>query len=167
MESNDLLIELGTEELPPTELAALSTAFAAGLKAALQSEQLAFTKVRQFASPRRLALIVSDLAAQQPDRETIKLGPNVKAAYDVAGQPSKAANGFARGCGVQFEQLTTQTTDKGERLAFVSTATGEPLEQLLPVLLTRVLEQLPIAKRMRWGAQRDEFIRPLRWLVLL
>ncbi len=167
MENNDLLIELGTEELPPTELPGLSAAFAAGLTAALRSEQLAFTKVRQFATPRRLALMISDLAAQQPDREIVKLGPNVKAAYDTAGQPSKAANGFARGCGVEFEALTTQQTDKGERLAFISTETGQPLEQLLPMLLLRVLEQLPIARRMRWGARRDAFVRPLRWLVLL
>ncbi|MGI9286831.1 MAG: glycine--tRNA ligase subunit beta [Pseudomonadales bacterium] len=167
MEVNDLLIELGTEELPPADLLALSVAFASGLTELLSGEQLTFTKVRQFATPRRLAVIVSDLVAQQADRQTVKLGPNVKAAYDADGQPSKAATGFARGCGVEFEALTTENTDKGERLAFISTEAGQSLAQLLPGVLTRALEQLPIAKRMRWGAQRDEFIRPLRWLVLL
>ncbi len=167
MQVNDLLIEVGTEELPPADLPALSAAFAAGLAELLKSEQLAFTKIRQFATPRRLALIVSDLAAQQPDREIVKLGPNIKAAYDAEGQPSKAASGFARGCGVNFDALTTQQTDKGERLACISIEPGQPITQLLPTLLSRVLEQLPVARRMRWGSQRDEFIRPLRWLVLL
>lgn len=167
MQVNDLLIEVGTEELPPADLPTLSAAFASGLAELLNSEQLAFTKIRQFATPRRLAVIVSDLAAQQADREIIKLGPNIKAAYDADGQPSKAASGFARGCGVDFDALSTQHTDKGERLAFISIEPGQSIAQLLPTLLSRALEQLPVARRMRWGAERDEFIRPLRWLVLL
>lgn len=167
MPVNNLLIELGTEELPPTDLPALSAAFADGMASALRGEQLAFAKLRQFATPRRLALIISELADRQADRELIKLGPNIKAAYDAAGQPSKAAQGFAHGCGVAFEVLTTRQTDKGERLAFSQNEPGQALTQLLPTILTRVLDQLPIAKRMRWGALRAEFIRPLRWLVVL
>ncbi len=167
MEVNDLLVELGTEELPPSDLPALSAAFAAGLTELLSGKQLAFTKVQRFATPRRLAVIVEDLAAQQADREVVKLGPNMKAAYGADGQPSKAALGFARGCGVAFSALTTENTDKGERLAFSRTEVGQPLTQLLPAVLAQALEQLPVAKRMRWGARRDAFIRPLRWLVLL
>lgn len=167
MEVNDLLVELGTEELPPSDLPALSAAFAAGLTELLSGKQLAFTKMQRFATPRRLAVIVEDLAAQQADREIVKLGPNIKAAYGADGQPSKAALGFARGCGVAFSALTTENTDKGERLAFSRTEVGQPLTQLLPAVLAQALEQLPVAKRMRWGARRDAFIRPLRWLVLL
>jgi glycyl-tRNA synthetase beta chain len=167
MTTNDLLLEIGTEELPPKALLTLAQAFENGMRDAMQEQQLTFSKLQGFATPRRLAVLFSDLSGEQPDRNVEKLGPNVKAAFDKDGNPSKAALGFAGGLGVSVDDLGRKDTDKGERLAYSFTEKGKPLQALLQGMVDSVLASLPIPKRMRWGDSRSEFIRPVQWLTVL
>lgn len=167
MTTKDLLIEIGSEELPPKALEKLAAAFQSGMRDAMHEKQLAFSSLQGFATPRRLAVLFSDLTAHQEPRSIEKLGPNIKAAYDADGNPTKAALGFASGCKVDFDQLTTKDTDKGQRLAYCYTESGRSLKELLPNILQTVTAALPIAKRMRWGASRSEFIRPVQWLTVV
>lgn len=167
-----LLLELGTEELPPTALSKLSAAFHSGILGGLTAAGLCDSNgnslsAKPFASPRRLAILIDDVIAKAPDTESEKLGPNVKAALDKDDQPSKAALGFASSCGVNFDDLLRVETPKGERLAWRSKIEGRSVDQVLQDVLLEVLNGLPIPKRMRWGARRDEFIRPVQWLVAL
>lgn len=170
---SDLLLEIGTEELPPLALAKLSDAFCAGIVTGLQAAGIQqdsngqALQYRRFATPRRLAVLIQALPLSAPDRELEKLGPNIKAAYDADGKPSKAALGFASGCGVDVDSLSTVDTPKGERLAFISREPGQPINKLLPEIVAAALAKLPIPKRMRWGARRDEFVRPVQWLLAL
>lgn len=161
------LVELGTEELPPKALKTLSQSFVQGVTAGLTAANILFGNVHAFAAPRRLALLIDDVNEQQPDQAIEKLGPNVTGAFDAEGKPSKAAEGFARSCGVEFSQLQKTQTDKGERLVYRSTQAGKLTIELLPSIVSASLDQLPIPKRMRWGARRDEFVRPVQWLVML
>jgi len=161
------LVELGTEELPPKALKTLAQSFENGVIAGLTASNIAFGKVHGFAAPRRLALLIDDMTEQQPDQAIEKLGPNVSGAFDAEGKPSKAAEGFARSCGVEFAQLQKTQTDKGERLVYRSVQAGKLTIELLPSIVLSALDQLPIPKRMRWGARRDEFVRPVQWLVML
>lgn len=166
MSKADLLFELGCEELPPKSLRKLRDALAAGIEAGLKSARLPHGKVEKLASPRRLAVIVRDLPTQQADQQIEKLGPNVKAAFkDGAATP--AALGFARSCGVEFDQLGRQDTDKGERLAYSALEPGQASASLLPDIINEALKKLPIAKRMRWGSGSAEFVRPVHWVVLI
>jgi glycyl-tRNA synthetase beta chain len=170
MNSADLLFELGCEELPPKSLRKLRDALAAGIENGLKDARLAHGAVEKFASPRRLAVIVRDLPFQQPDQLVEKLGPNVKAAFtngDGDGAPTPAALGFARSCGVEFDQLGRKDTDKGERLAYSAIETGQAAADLLPGIINESLKRLPIAKRMRWGNGSAEFVRPVHWVVFL
>lgn len=165
--SVEFLVELGTEELPPKALKKLSQAFEQGLVAALNEAGLNFGSCQAFASPRRLALLVKELDAKQADQTVEKLGPNIKAAFDADGNPTKAAQGFARGFGVEVSELEQQETDKGTRLAYRSVVAGKTSASLLPEFVAQSLAKLPIPKRMRWGASRTEFVRPVQWLVML
>lgn len=167
MSQQPFLVEIGTEELPPKALKALYTSFAEGVEAGLRSAGLAFAGLHAFGSPRRLAVLVEQLDAQQPEQVIEKLGPNVANAYGADGKPTKAAEGFARGCGVEFDQLERVATDKGERLIFRSRQPGKDTLQLLPQIVADALDKLPIPKRMRWGARRAEFVRPVHWVVML
>ena len=165
--AQDFLVELGTEELPPKALRKLMDAFADGIAQGLKAAELDFADIKAYAAPRRLAVAVSGLAEKQQDKQIEKLGPAVKAAYDKDGNPSKAAEGFARSNGVTFAQLSKVDTDKGERLAFVSEQKGADTTTLLGGIVEKSLAQLPIPKRMRWGARREEFVRPVHWLLML
>lgn len=167
MSALDFLVELGTEELPPKSLLTLSEAFKSGIVAGIEDAQLSYSDVTVYAAPRRMAVLVKGLDAKQPDRIEEKLGPNVTAAFDAEGNPSKAAQGFARSFGVDFNQLSRVNTDKGERLAYTQSIAGKSSAELLPAIVTKSLADLPIAKRMRWGAKRTEFVRPVKWLVML
>ncbi len=164
---SDCLIELGTEELSPKVLKSLSQDFAELMSKALEDVGLRPPSVEAFATPRRLALLFRDLPLQQSDQSIEKRGPALKAAYDADGNPSKAAQGFARSCGVQVEQLTQRETDKGAWLYFENTEPGLSLDELLPEMLNQVLVRLPVPKRMRWGEGDAEFVRPLKWLVIM
>ena len=166
-DKRDLLVEIGTEELPPKALNKLSQAFSDGIVKGLEQEGLAFDKVQRFATPRRLAVLVTRLALTQPDRVLERRGPALNAAFGADGKPSKAAEGFARSCGVTVEQLEKLETDKGAWLVFKQNQPGKPTAELIPGILERSLADLPIPKRMRWGDREDEFVRPVHWVVLL
>jgi glycyl-tRNA synthetase beta chain len=163
----DLLIELGTEELPPKALRKLSEAFTGGIVAGLKKAGFEINTVESFASPRRLAVLIRDLAGSQPDRDVERKGPNLKAAYDADGNPTKAVMGFARSCGVEVADLQQQETDKGVWLVFKATEKGRILSELIGDIINQSLAKLPIPKRMRWGDNDVEFVRPAHWLVLM
>jgi len=167
MSTFDFLVEIGTEELPPKTLKTLSDAFAAQCADQLQTSNIAFDSIVAYAAPRRLALWVKGLGAAQPDEAFERKGPAAKAAYDKEGNPSRAALGFAGSCGVAFADLETIDTPKGEWLVYRGVKTGAATIDLLPQLVQTSLDNLPIAKRMRWSSNRFEFVRPLQWLVML
>ena len=167
MATQDFLVELGTEELPPKALKPLSDAFAKGIQNGLEEAGISFGKVEAFAAPRRLAVRVRHLEDAQPDKPVEKRGPAVKAAFDDAGNPTRALNGFASSLGVTPEQLDTLETDKGAWLVYRTVEQGKATVELLPQLVEQALAALPIPKRMRWGAHRTEFVRPVHWLVFM
>ena len=167
MATQDFLVELGTEELPPKALKPLSDAFAQGIRNGLEEAGITFDRVEAFAAPRRLAVRVRKLEDAQPDKPVEKRGPAVKAAFDDAGNPTRALNGFASSLGVTPEQLDTLETDKGAWVVYRTVEQGKPTVELLPQLVERALAGLPIPKRMRWGAHRTEFVRPVHWLVFM
>ncbi len=163
----DLLFELGCEELPPKSLLTLSHALLKAVETGLKEAQLAYSTARSYASPRRLAIIIKDLNNTQADKTIEKRGPAVQAAFAKEGMPSKAALGFAKGCGTTVENLGRLKTDKGEWLAFKQEVKGLAAEQLIPEIIQKSISSLPIAKRMRWGNYDTEFVRPVHWCVLL
>ena len=169
MTAQDFLVEIGTEELPPKALRRLRDSFTQSVTAALQDAQLRFAadRVQAFATPRRLAIFIPQLLQRQPDIHVEKLGPALAAAFDKEGKPTKAAQGFARGHGVSVEQLAQVDSDKGQRLCFRATQPGQEATSLLPDIIESALAQLPIPKRMRWGASKVEFVRPVHWIIML
>ncbi len=166
-DKQDLLVEIGTEELPPKSLDQLSQAFLSGVRSQLESSRLDIEDIRRYASPRRLALLVSGLDTAQASEQTERRGPAVAAAFDAAGNPTKAAEGFARSCGVPVSELATVETPKGSWLAFHQVQTGKQTAQLIPGILSKALAGLPIPKRMRWGDGDEEFVRPVHWVLVL
>jgi glycyl-tRNA synthetase beta chain len=167
MKPADLLVEIGTEELPPKALRGLMDAFAANLGGALDEARLEHGDVHAYASPRRLAVIVEKLAAGQEDRRLSQKGPPVSVAYDDDGKPLPPAIAFAKKCGVDVAELQRVKTDKGEWLAAETVEEGKTAAELLPGLVEKALADLPIPRRMRWGAGDEEFVRPVHWVVLL
>ncbi len=168
MSARDLLVEIGTEELPPKSLDKLRLAFEKELSKQLSAQRLSFSGSKSYATPRRLAVIIEQLSETQPDENIELLGPARAAAFDADGNPTQAALGFARKCGVtDVSELTFVETNKGERLAFKENRTGQKTESLLADCIEASLNKLPIAKRMRWGSGRQEFVRPVHWIVLL
>ena len=165
--SKDLLIEIGTEELPPKALKKLSQAFLAGIRNGLGKADLTFADIKPYASPRRLALLVRDLAEQTPHKTIERRGPALQAAYGEDGCPTQAALGFARSCGVEVEELDKLETDKGSWLMYTIEQAGQDTTELVPALVSAALDDLPIPKRMRWGDLDAQFVRPVHWLVLL
>lgn len=164
---SDCLIELGTEELPPKALQKLSSAFSEGVLNGLKSAGLEVAQMESFATPRRLALLLRDVPLKQADQVVEKRGPAVQAAFDADGNPSKAAQGFARSCGVEVSDLQQKETDKGTWLYFEQLQQGQSIQALLPDIVADSLAKLPIPKRMRWGDRSDEFVRPVHWLLML
>ena len=167
MRRADLLIELGTEELPPTSLTTLRDAFANDVLRQIDDAGLEHGAMTLFASPRRLAFRIADLQTAQQDREVERRGPALKAAFDDEGRPTKAAEGFASSLGLSVDQLDTMETDKGAWLVARVTEKGRALQELLPEFIAQSLARLPIPKRMRWGARKAQFVRPAHWLVAL
>lgn len=165
--TNSFLVEIGTEELPPKALKRLAQAFKAEIETGLTAHDLSFSNSQWFATPRRLAIKVEGLIEQAPDKSIEVHGPPLAAAKDKEGNWTKAAIGFAKKNGVAPEQLSQAETPKGVRLAFVNQTKGQATSDLLPAIVESALSKLPIPKRMRWGARRDEFIRPTHWLVML
>ncbi len=165
--SRDLLIELGTEELPPKALASLSAALTDEFVRQLDEAGLNHGAVERFAAPRRLALLVRDLDEKQADRDIERQGPAVQTAFDSDGNPTKAAQGFAASLGLTVDQLGRQDTGKGERLVAQITEQGKSAAELIPAFFTQAIQKLPIPKRMRWGKRKVQFVRPAHWLVAL
>lgn len=165
--TRDLLIEIGTEELPPKSLAGLSQAFESLILEDLDAARIAYRLCQRFATPRRLALLLSDLEETQQDNQITRFGPAIPAAFDADGNPTRAAIGFASSCGVDVEALGRTEKDGVEKLSFEKLEKGRPTMELLPGILSDALARLPIPKRMRWGASREEFVRPVHWVVLL
>ena len=163
----DLLVEIGTEELPPKALPTLSAAFTDGISQGLQAAGLTPVEVIAYAAPRRLAVWVKEVAAQQADQTIEKRGPAIKGAFDAEGKPTKAAEAFAASCGVNVADLGTLETDKGAWLVFRQTQAGQATPELLPAIVEKALAGLPIPKRMRWGTGTAEFVRPVHWIVML
>lgn len=160
MSQHDFLVELGTEELPPEALKTLSDAFLSGITSGLDAAGITYTTATPFASPRRLAVLISNIQPQQPDRSIEKRGPATQA-------PEKAVQGFAGSCGVSIDQLEVMETPKGSYYVYRGVEKGQSTAALLPEIISESLHKLPIPKRMRWGSSRTEFVRPVKWLVML
>ncbi|WP_422528378.1 glycine--tRNA ligase subunit beta [Serratia fonticola] len=167
MTQQTFLVEIGTEELPPKALRSLAEAFAANFTAELDNAGLEHGEVKWFAAPRRLALKVEDLSAAQADREVEKRGPAIAQAFDASGHPSKAAEGWARGCGITVDQAERLVTDKGEWLLYRAHVPGQSAQQLLAGMVSTALSKLPIPKLMRWGDKETQFVRPVHTVTLL
>ncbi|MFZ5937668.1 glycine--tRNA ligase subunit beta [Pseudomonas putida] len=162
MSAQDFLVELGTEELPPKALASLGDAFLAGIEKGLQAAGLNYTSKQVYAAPRRLAVLIRQLDVQQPDRSINVDGPPMQAAFKD-GEPTQAALGFAKKCGVELAEID----QSGAKLRFSQHIPGKATASLLPTIVEDSLNDLPIPKRMRWAASREEFVRPTQWLVML
>ena len=167
MTTQNFLVEIGTEELPPKALKTLATSFADNVEAELNQAGLTFDKIEWFAAPRRLAVKVLNLATQQPSKEIEKRGPAVSAAFDAEGKPTKAAEGWARGCGITVQQAERIATDKGEWLVHRAKIEGQPTKNLLNDIVANALAKLPIPKPMRWADKTVQFIRPVHTVTML
>ena len=167
MTTQNFLVEIGTEELPPKALKTLATSFADNVEAELNQAGLTFDKIEWFAATRRLAVKVLNLTTQQPSKEIEKRGPAVSAAFDAEGKPTKAAEGWARGCGITVEQAERIATDKGEWLVHRAKIEGQPTKNLLNDIVANALAKLPIPKPMRWADKTVQFIRPVHTVTML
>ncbi len=166
-DSGEFLVEVGTEELPPQSLLNLSNAFRDGLVEMLGKHSLDFGAARSFATPRRLAIRIESLSRKQPDQSVERRGPPVRIAVDADGAPTKAGSKFAESVGVAFDDLERLQTNKGEYLVYRGMENGRSAEEVLPELVMASLGALPVARRMRWGSSDEEFVRPVRWLVMM
>ena len=167
MSQHTVLFELGCEELPPKSLKTLRDALKTDVEARLNTAGFAFDRIDAYAAPRRLALLIHGIDAEQPDRVEEKRGPAAMSAFDANGQPTKALQGFMRGAGISVADLERIDTPKGEWLVYRKTIQGQSLDSVLPTILKEALDALPIAKRMRTAASRTEFVRPVQWVLLM
>ena len=165
--ARDFLVEIGTEELPPKSLPELSEALTGGIVVGLAATGLKHDAVHSYAAPRRLAVLVEGLAPRQPDHHIKRRGPPVTAAFGADGAPTRAAAAFAESCGVAIEALSRITEPNGEFLHFSGVQSGQATPALLPGIVQKSLDALPVAKRMRWGDGDAEFVRPVHWIVML
>lgn len=164
---HNFLVEIHTEELPPKALKKLSLCFEQGIKNGLQEQGLEFKETKRFATPRRIAVIVSHLADKQKTQPIARKGPALSQAYDADNNPTPAALGFAKSCGIELSEMATQKTDKGEWLYFESEKPGSNTSELLADIVKQALNKLPIAKPMRWGNYDEAFVRPVHSIIML
>ncbi len=167
MTTETLLIELGTEELPPKSLRTLATTFYEHIKLQLDDAKLSYTDIKWYATPRRLAVKVENLIANQADKAIEKRGPAISVAFDSEGNASKAAEGWARSNGITVAEAERLVTDKGEWLLYKTVEQGKHVEQLIPIMVNNAIAKLPVPKPMRWGSGRTQFIRPVHTLTLM
>ncbi|MEA1989768.1 MAG: glycine--tRNA ligase subunit beta [Pseudomonadota bacterium] len=167
IQTEAFLVEIGTEELPPKALNKLANAFASGIEAGLKEAELAYGDVTIYAAPRRLAVMIDAMQLEQADKVVERKGPAKKAGFDADGNPTKALQGFARGCGAAVEDLVEIETDKGIWMAYNLEQKGQPATELLSDIVNQSLAKLPIPKRMRWGSSDVEFVRPVHWALML
>lgn len=163
----DFLAEIHTEELPPKNLTLLATSFLQSIEAQLTQAGLHYDTADYFATPRRLAVIVKNLAEKQPNSVIERKGPARQAAFDSAGNPTPACQGFAKSCGITTNDLITIKTDQGEWVGYKQTMKGKKVDALLPGIIEKAITSLPIAKRMRWGNHSVEFVRPVHSIIML
>ena len=163
----DFLVEIHTEELPPKALQTLASVFLEQIKERLQKAEISFTSAQAFATPRRLAVLVNQLASEQPSQTIERKGPALAAAFDPQGNPTPACIGFARSCGVEPSALTTIKSKSGDFVGYKQSLPGKPITALLPSMVEQALLALPIPKRMRWGEKNVEFIRPIHSIIML
>lgn len=166
-QTKDLLIEIGTEELPPKALKTLSNAFTSGVVSGLKEASLEASDVISYAAPRRLAILLKDVPVKQADQSVERKGPAKAAAFDADGNPTKAVEGFARSCGVSAFDLEEIETPKGIWLVFRQEVAGKDTAELVTEIVSKSLAKLPIPKRMRWGSSDIEFVRPVHWIVMM
>ena len=166
-DTRDLLVEIGTEELPPTALPRLIEAFHREVLAGLERQELTPEQEQVFAAPRRLAVLLRSLPVRQADRIVNRRGPALQAAFDAQGEPTKAALGFARSCGVAVDELGEERTDKGAWLSYQAEQAGQDTVELVPEIIQNALSRLPIPRRMRWGSGNGAFVRPVHWICAL
>ena len=167
MSKHTVLFELGCEELPPKSLKKLRDALHAETVKGLKDAGLAFDAIEAYAAPRRLALKIVNVDGAQADTQKRFDGPAKQAAFDAEGNPTKALEGFMRGQGITVDQVSTFQAGKVEKVCYLKDVKGQSLDVLLPQILQAALDNLPIAKRMRSAASRTEFVRPVKWVVLL
>jgi len=167
MSTKELFLEIGSEEIPAGFIPRAMAEMEAMITRELTSARLAFGQVKTLATPRRLVLMVKDIPAVQPDAEITATGPSRKAAYDADGKPTKAAEGFARGQGVDVSAIRIVATEKGEYISITRTETGRPTHELLSEILPRLINDIPFKKSMRWGDLDVRFARPIHWIVAL
>jgi glycyl-tRNA synthetase beta chain len=165
--TQDLLFEIGTEELPPKSLRRMRDALQAAIDNLLDEHHLAHGVSKSYATPRRLAVLVHDVPLKQPDRDVTRRGPALAVAFDDDGKPTKPAEGFARSCGVTVDELDRLKTDKGAWLAYSASETGKTAAEVVPGIIEKALRAIPVARRMRWGDADFEFVRPVHWIALL
>lgn len=165
--SSDLLIEIGTEELPPKSLRELELAFARGISSGLTEAGLGGREAKSFSSPRRLAVLVADVRAHQPAQSVERRGPPLAVAFDAAGKATRAAEAFAKGCGVSVGELGKLENNQGSWLIYRGEIAGRPTREVLAAIVEKALDELPIARRMRWGSRDVAFVRPVHWVVML
>ena len=164
--TRDFLFELGTEELPPKALKNLAISLLSSVEKQLKEAEVSFKSTKWFASPRRLAFIINDLAEYQNDIEIEKQGPLISIAYKDS-EATKVGLGFAKSCDVEIDALDKIDTPKGEKLYFKTTQKGSQTTELLQEIVAKALKQLPIPKMMKWGNSDVEFVRPVHWVVAL
>ena len=167
MSTADLLFELGTEELPASEISSMAQALRIGITDGLAEHGLSFSGACDYSTPRRLAVLVTDLETKGPDLNNSVVGPPLSAARDADGQWTKAAEGFARKQGVANAELDIVEEQGVERIVAHVSQKGADAASVIPKLIARAVSAIPVSKRMRWGRSRDEFLRPVQWLVLL
>jgi glycyl-tRNA synthetase beta chain len=167
VQKENLLIELGTEELPPKALKSLRDSLKSGIESGLKNAELSFDSIEAYATPRRLAVLVKQVETEQQDKEVEKRGPAVNVAFDDSGKPTKAAEGWARSNGITVEQADRLKTDKGEWLLHKATVKGQALADLVQGILEAAIKTLPIPKPMRWGDSTAQFIRPVHTLTVM
>ncbi|MGM0906119.1 MAG: glycine--tRNA ligase subunit beta [Pseudomonadota bacterium] len=167
MQKENLLIELGTEELPPKALKSLRDSLKSGIESGLKNAELSFNSIEAYATPRRLAVLVKQVETEQQDKEVEKRGPAVNVAFDDSGNPTKAAEGWARSNGITVEQADRLKTEKGEWLLHKATVKGQALADLVQGMLEAAIKTLPIPKPMRWGDSTAQFIRPVHTLTVM
>lgn len=163
----DFLVEIGTEELPSKSLQRFASSFSDGIEESLIKADLSYSDIQSFVTPRRIALLVKNLAARQPDKTIDKIGPLTSLAFDAQGEPTPAALGFAKSCGTTVAELKTISTPKGESLAYQQQITGKNIHELAPKIVENAISSLPIPKPMRWGTKDISFIRPVHWIVMM
>src|SRR3990167_5373551 len=167
MQKLNYLFELGSEELPTSAMLNLSHALEKNIEANLTQQSLHFSQIESFVSPRRLAVIVSNLDAKQPSKIVERRGPSKSAAYDKNGTPKLACLGFANSCGVSTDEIKIKETDKGAWVYCEINQQGQYTKQLLPEIISTAIQQLPLPKPMRWGNHDFKFIRPVHWITSL